>query len=323
MQDNRPRVRPREPRVFSGSADVTISQFLQSALEYLELSNAPEEHWVRLAASYFDGDAATWWSAESARLDWTRLSWANFREHCYARWSPVVPSSVAYSQLHSMRMGDLTPSTVDTYTREFNRLLTYVNYDIISEPARIIQYRNGLTQAIRVATPQVPASLHDAQSHAALAEATIHPNVARRLIASQSSTAPASSSQRAQQSEHGAPQRGNGRRGRGAFRGRGRGAPSNRGGTSTAHSAQVNHAQITDGSRTPTEQTVELDTAGEDVEFFAAALKGAQRNRDAWAEWSAKRSPEEMRQLKAEGRCFKCTQPGHQTPDCKNKAHFQ
>ena len=86
-------------------------------------------------------------------------------------------------------------------------------------------------------------------------------------------------------------------------------------------------AQITDeaddSSNDREQMTVELDNSGNDVEFFAAALKGAQRNRSSWDEWCTKRSLDEMNQLKADNKCFKCTQVGHQTPDCKNKAVFQ
>ena len=308
--------RPREPKVFTGtSSSISISQFLQSALDYLELTRAPEDQWVRLTATYFDGDAAQWWSSDSANVNWEALSWEAFRERCYARWSPVIPENAAYAQLIAFKQNE--HASVQAFTGEFNRLLSFISYDLMPEKARVTTYMLNILHSIRKALPfQPPATLHEAQSSAAVAESQIRPNQIKQHLIGPAHTSAAqvsTSSATTSNNDTSYNKRQGNQRGRGGGRGRG----NNRGG-GNRQQAQISHTEASDDAG---DFVYTVDSEGNDAPFLAKALAESERFGKAASEWAKTHSPAELKKLRAQDKCFRCKGQGHNTADCKNTPH--
>ena len=240
----------------------------------------------------------------SQSVDWQNLTWAQFRDRCYERWLPTLPTSAAYEQLQTLSMAGMRTSSVADYVAQFNRLLPHISLQQMTEWSRVQTFRHGLLPQLRLATSMLEAAtLHEAQAHASRAYANIHP---QRLLATSTSTS--SQSAGGTSGAASAPRDTSGR-----FRPRGRGGAARRGrGGATAHL----HTAI---AQDDTLRTIQCDPSGSDYELLAAASEQANRNRAAWNEFSAKRTPEEMRRLVDERRCFKCCETGHQTPECTSK----
>ena len=86
----------------------------------IELSNAPEEFWIKTSASYLQSNALLWFENYliSNNVCETDLIWSEFKEQFLTRFQPVM----ATQQAHSRLMNWKHTSDIEQYINGFLNL---------------------------------------------------------------------------------------------------------------------------------------------------------------------------------------------------------
>ena len=85
-------IKPCKPKSFEGNLNENALLWVNSMQRYLELSNSPEELWIKTCASYLQSNALLWFESYliSNSVCETDLIWSEFKEQFLTRFQPVM-----------------------------------------------------------------------------------------------------------------------------------------------------------------------------------------------------------------------------------------
>ena len=158
------RAKAKEPSRYDGSLGSDPTVWLFQFVQYADITNEPAARRPRLASTYLDGKAATWWMglvAQQPNADGSQVTWQMFYDGLIAMFKPVNAKKVARDKLAVLNQ---THSVV-RYNSEFQQLCLQIND--ISEAEKLDKYIRGLKSAIREKVElDEPRTLADAMSKA-------------------------------------------------------------------------------------------------------------------------------------------------------------
>ena len=85
-------IKPWKSKSFEGNLNENALLWVNSMQRYLELSNSPEELWIKTCASYLQSNALLWFESYliSNSVCETDLIWSEFKEQFLTRFQPVM-----------------------------------------------------------------------------------------------------------------------------------------------------------------------------------------------------------------------------------------
>ena len=131
-------MKPCKPKTFEGNLNENALLWVSAMQRYLELSTAPEQFWIKAAASYLQSNALLWFEnyLTSNNVYDTDLSWSEFKEQFLTRFQPVM----ATQQAHSRLMRWKHTSDIEHYINGFLNLSAQVPNNFIGELGRIAYF---------------------------------------------------------------------------------------------------------------------------------------------------------------------------------------
>jgi regulator of replication initiation timing len=158
------RARAAKPSRYDGSLGSDPTVWLFQFLQYADITNEPVARRPRVASTYLDSKAATWWMglvAQQPNGDASQITWQMFHDGLIAMFKPVNAKKVARDKLAVLKQ---THSVV-RYNSELQQLCLQI--DDISEAEKLDKYIRGLKPAIREKVElDEPRTLADAMSKA-------------------------------------------------------------------------------------------------------------------------------------------------------------
>jgi Retrotransposon gag protein/Zinc knuckle len=138
-----PIARPPKPEFFVGTGKgPDVDRWLFQMEEYLTLTQANEETWVNLAASYLRGTAADWWMSR-AQSAARRPDWTEFRQEIRLQFLPLNTVKAARDKIASLQQ----ITSVQDYVNRFRPLAMKIpNF---SEEEKVDRFVRGLKPHIR------------------------------------------------------------------------------------------------------------------------------------------------------------------------------
>jgi hypothetical protein len=182
------KVRLSQPANFLGAGEINVDSWLFQMVQYLDASGCSEDQRLIVAATFLKGAANNWWFNQS-KSPYCPTTWEAFALALRTRFQPVAASSVARSQLHSLRQGSLS---VAEYSSKFQTILNLV--PDMAEADQIVFFTNGLNPSIRRDVGiQDPTTLNEAMIKAQKMESLAHLHSDNRRHYSSSSSSSFSS----------------------------------------------------------------------------------------------------------------------------------
>jgi hypothetical protein len=171
MQANPPRVdpdiavAPAKPKHFSSERGADPAVWLFQIDQYFELANVTRDsNKVRLAATYLDGPAATWWRGlhNECTLQGLPLpTWTTFKARLVAQFKPVNSSRVARDKLSALRQF----KSVAQYNTDFTQLV--LDAGDVGAVEQLYRYKQGLKPKVRLEVELAdPTTLQEAMQKA-------------------------------------------------------------------------------------------------------------------------------------------------------------
>jgi Retrotransposon gag protein/Zinc knuckle len=158
------RVKPSKPTRFNGAmgSDPTVWLFLFK--QYAELSNVAEDQRPKLAATYLDDKAGTWWMhlvSQQPNNNADAITWQMFHDGLLTAFKPVNSKKIARNKLAGLKQ----THSVQKYNDEFRTICRDI--DDISEAEKLDRYMRGLKPSIRERVElSLPTTVNDAMSKA-------------------------------------------------------------------------------------------------------------------------------------------------------------
>lgn len=140
-------VQAAKPRTYSGNLGSDPSVWLFQYQQYVEVLGVPQSSWVRLAATYLDGKAATWWRGlvkQQVDENPNNITWDYFKESLIAVFKPVNSSKIARDRLAVLKQD----KSVSLYNSRFTELVLEI--DDIAESEKLDRYIRGLKRDIKM-----------------------------------------------------------------------------------------------------------------------------------------------------------------------------
>ena len=144
---NKSSIKPCKPKSFEGNLNENALLWVNSMQRYLELSNAPEEFWIKTSASYLQSNALLWFENYliSNNVCETDLIWSEFKEQFLTRFQPVM----ATQQAHSRLMNWKHTSDIEQYINGFLNLSAQVPFNVVGELGRIDYFIENLKPYVK------------------------------------------------------------------------------------------------------------------------------------------------------------------------------
>src|SRR6202049_498441 len=158
------RVKAAKPKTYNGSIgsdpDVWLFQFNQ----YSDIAGVPINTRAKLAATYLEGKAATWWRnlvMQTADHNADNITWEAFQNELINMFKPVNSKKIDRDKLAMLKQ----TNSVAKYNFHFTQLCLEIND--ISESEKLDKYVRGLKDRIRVEVELAePTTLAQAMSKA-------------------------------------------------------------------------------------------------------------------------------------------------------------
>ena len=286
-------IKAARPETFSGAAKENAIMWLEQFKRYFRACKATPD--VNMAVSYLRGNASLWWSqlerTDPAALD---ASWEQFCERLKDRFSPVQAADISRRKLLNASQTGSASAYVSWWETELQ------NVDGMDEKTKIDLFIKGLKPAIQERfIYEEPTTLVDAMNKAVKTE--------NRLIITRTGKQYVVGRQwrdgNQQRSNFAAPDRHH----------HANTAPSAIGGAPVPMElALVEHRR--DRPSSPHEG--DSDTGRDSPEGVPERVNNI--NYDHFAQLTGK-SKDKLMELKASGKCFRCSQSGHLSRNCPSK----
>ena len=158
------RVKAAKPKTYNGSVgsdpDVWLFQFNQ----YSDIAGVPINTRAKLAATYLEGKAATWWRnlvMQTVDHNADNITWQAFQNELINMFKPVNSKKIARDKLAVLKQ----TNSVAKYNFDFTQLCLEIND--ISESEKLDKYIRGLKDRVRVEVELAePTALAQAMSKA-------------------------------------------------------------------------------------------------------------------------------------------------------------
>jgi hypothetical protein len=157
-------VKASKPKTYKGERGSDPEVWLFQFNQYADISQIAEEHKVKLAATYLEGNAATWWrnmvmQSEDGTGDY--ITWEEFQHGLVSIFKPVNSRKIARDRLAALRQ----TNSVAKYNFDFTQLCLEIKD--ISESEKLDKYVRGLKDKIRMEVELAePRTLMEAMSKA-------------------------------------------------------------------------------------------------------------------------------------------------------------
>jgi hypothetical protein len=158
------RIKPSKPTRFNGAlgSDPTVWLFIFN--QYAELSNVAVDQRPKLAATYLDDKAATWWMhlvSQQHNNNADAVTWQMFYDGLVTAFKPVNSKKIARNKLAGLKQ----THSVQKYNDEFRTICRDI--DDISEAEKLDKYVRGLKPTIRERVElSLPTTVNEAMSKA-------------------------------------------------------------------------------------------------------------------------------------------------------------
>ena len=153
-------VKPSKPKTYNGLRGADPEVWLFQFNQYADINQLGEDDRPKLAATYLEGNAATWWRnlvTQSA----DNVSWREFQQGLISMFKPVNAKKIARDKLAVLKQ----TNSVAKYNLDFTQLCLEIND--ISESEKLDKYIRGLKDKIRVEVELAePTTLSQAMSKA-------------------------------------------------------------------------------------------------------------------------------------------------------------
>lgn len=145
-QVNLGNVQAAKPRTYNGSLGSDPSVWLFQYQQYVDVLAVPQSSWVRLAATYLDGKAATWWRGlvKQNHDNVNEITWDQFKQNLVAVFKPVSSSKIARDKLAVLKQD----RSVNLYNSQFTELVLEI--DNIAESEKLDRYIRGLKRDVKI-----------------------------------------------------------------------------------------------------------------------------------------------------------------------------
>jgi hypothetical protein len=158
------RLKAAKPKTYNGSIgsdpDVWLFQFNQ----YSDIAGVPVNTRAKLAATYLEGKAATWWRnlvMQTVDHNADNITWEAFQNELINMFKPVNSKKIARDKLAMLKQ----TNSVAKYNFDFTQLCLEIND--VSESEKLDKYIRGLKDRIRVEVELAePTALAQAMSKA-------------------------------------------------------------------------------------------------------------------------------------------------------------
>lgn len=140
-------VKPAKPRTYCGNLGSDPSVWLFQFEQYVEVLCIPRSNWSRLAATYLDGKAATWWRGlvkQQPGESPNGITWDDFKSGLIATFKPVNASKIARDKLAVLKQD----KSVSSYNSRFTELILEI--EDIHESEKLDRYIRGLKRDVKM-----------------------------------------------------------------------------------------------------------------------------------------------------------------------------
>ena len=160
-----PVIAPAKPKHYSAERQADPTVWLFQLEQYFDLANVTSDsNKVRLAATYLDGPAATWWRMIHTECSVNELplpSWTSFKARLVAQFKPVSSHKVARDKLSALRQY----KSVAQYNTEFSQLV--LEAGDVGAVEQLYRYKQGLKPKVRLEVEMAdPKTVRDAMQKA-------------------------------------------------------------------------------------------------------------------------------------------------------------
>ena len=160
----RSNVKASKPKTYNGSRGMDPEVWLFQFNQYGDINQVPSGNRAKLAATYLEGNAATWWRnlvMQSDDRTGDGISWFDFQQGLISMFKPVNAKKIARDKLASLKQ----TNSVTKYNFDFTQLCLEIND--INESEKLDKYVRGLKDKIRVEVELAePTTLAQAMSKA-------------------------------------------------------------------------------------------------------------------------------------------------------------
>ncbi len=136
----RSNVKASKPKTFNGVRGADPEVWLFQFNQYADISQLPEDTRAKLAATYLEGNAATWWRSlamQSEDRSGDSISWSEFQQGLISMFKPVNATKIARDKLAGLKQ----LNSVAKYNFDFTQLCLEIND--ISESEKLDKYIRG------------------------------------------------------------------------------------------------------------------------------------------------------------------------------------
>jgi hypothetical protein len=156
----RSNVKASKPKSYNGVQGSDPEVWLFQFNQYADINQLAENDRPKLAATYLEGNAATWWR-NLVTQSTNDISWVEFQQELIGTFKPVNAKKIARDRLAVLKQ----VNSVAKYNFDFTQLCLEIND--ISESEKLDKYVRGLKDKIRVEVELAePATLAQAMSKA-------------------------------------------------------------------------------------------------------------------------------------------------------------
>jgi hypothetical protein len=156
--------RPSKPTRYDGSLTSDPTVWLFQFKQYADIANVSATQRVKLAATYLDGNASTWWMqlvSEQPNNNADPITWQIFYDRMMAAFKPINNKKIARNKIAVLKQ----THSVQRYNNEFRSLCREI--DDMTGAEQLDRYVRGLKDDIRTRVElQRPTTLNDAMSSA-------------------------------------------------------------------------------------------------------------------------------------------------------------
>jgi hypothetical protein len=156
--------RPSKPTRYDGAMGTDPTVWLFQFKQYADITQVPLAHQPKLAATYLDDKAATWWMhlvSQQPHNSADGITWPMFSDGLLTAFKPVNSKKIARNKLAVLKQ----THSVQKYNDDFRALCRDI--DDMNDAEQLDRYMRGLKAHIceRVELSQ-PTTLHEAMSRA-------------------------------------------------------------------------------------------------------------------------------------------------------------
>lgn len=160
----RSNVKASKPKTYNGSRSMDPEVWLFQFNQYADINQVAIDDRAKLAATYLEGNAATWWRnlvMQSGDRTGDGITWIDFQQGLISMFKPVNAKKIARDKLAMLKQSN----SVAKYNFDFTQLCLEIND--ISESEKLDKYIRGLKDRIRMEVELAePTTLSQAMSKA-------------------------------------------------------------------------------------------------------------------------------------------------------------